>query len=396
MVAASGREADDSIGIMPPGRGVATVHAIAVNAVMAGCGPEHMRTVLAAIGTVLDEEFNLGGIQATTSPVTPALMINGPIVGELGFNAGHDCFGPGTLANAVVGPRHATVPAQHRLRQPGGTDMSTQGQPGKYSFCFAENEEASPWESHAVERGFKATANTVTAFQAAMIMNILDFGSKTAESLVVTLARAMATTNTNSIQIAGGDLALILCPDHAEILGRDGWSKDDVKQFIFQNARLPFSAFSPGIQSCMPRLASRHVQVHHRLDDAADRERLAAHPDRRRRRFRVPIGFHSRVRRRLFDHSRDHINQRNTMRGNTTAVDEAFAGIREGLQADGYDLEVVEASGTVLKVTIVALEGACEDCLSPPSVMSMILSGSLEGAYSPEELEITYPSSVHF
>ena len=82
-------------------------------------------------------------------------------------------------------------------------------------------------------------------------MNILDFGSKTAESLVVTLARAMATTNTNSIQIAGGDLALILCPDHAEILGRDGWSKDDVKQFIFQNARLPFSAFSPGIQSCM-------------------------------------------------------------------------------------------------------------------------------------------------
>ena len=84
------------------------------------------------------------------------------------------------------------------------------------------------------------------------------------------------------------------------------------------------------------------------------------------------------------------------MRGNTTAVDEAFAGIRVGLQADGYDLEVAEASGTVLKVTIVALEGACEDCLSPPSVMSMILSGSLEGAYSPEELEITYPSNVHF
>jgi len=245
------RDPVEMLGVMPPGNGLATVHAVAVNAVMAGCEPQHFPIVLAAIEAVLDPEFNLRGIQATTSPVTPALMINGPAATDLEFNSGHDCFGPGTKANAVVGRAVRLCMRNIGYARAGETDMSTQGQPGKYAFCFAENEPSSPWEPHSVERGFPPEASTVTAFQAGMIMNILDFGSKSAGSLLKSLASGMATTNTNSIQIAGGDLALVLCPDHAEILGREGWTKDEVKQFLHQNALLPFSAFSQGVQSCI-------------------------------------------------------------------------------------------------------------------------------------------------
>lgn len=84
------------------------------------------------------------------------------------------------------------------------------------------------------------------------------------------------------------------------------------------------------------------------------------------------------------------------MRGDAAAIGEAFGAIRSGLKADGYDIEVTEATEDALKVHIIALEGACEDCLSPPSVMAMVLSGSLEGAYSPDELDISYPADVSF
>jgi hypothetical protein len=245
------RDPVEMLGVMPPGNGLATVHAVAVNAVMAGSEPQHFPVILAAIEAVLDPEFNLSGIQATTSPVTPAFMINGPVAIDLEFNSGHDCFGPGTMANAVVGRAVRLCMRNIGYARAGETDMSTQGQPGKYAFCFAENEAASPWEPHSVERGFSPEVSTITAFQAGMIMNILDFGSKSAGSLLQSLSSGMATTNTNSIQIAGGDLALVLCPDHADILGREGWTKDEVKQFLYQNARIPFSAFSPGVQSCI-------------------------------------------------------------------------------------------------------------------------------------------------
>ncbi|MDH3193919.1 MAG: hypothetical protein OEM40_06335 [Acidimicrobiia bacterium] len=261
LVEATGRNALEVLGVMPPGRGLATVHAVAVNAVMSGCLPEHGRVVVAAIEAVLNEDFNLGGIQATTNPVTPAIMVNGPVVEEIDMNAGHDCFGPGRIANAAIGRSVRLCLRNIGYAISGETDMSTQGQPGKYTFCFAENVAGSPWLPHHVERGLAPQASAVTVFQAAMVVNLLDFGSKTAESLLVSFAQAMTGTNTNNMQLAGGDLALILGPDHADLLGRDGWSKDDIKQFLFQNARIPFAAFSEGLQGCV-RDWRKHVFKH--------------------------------------------------------------------------------------------------------------------------------------
>jgi hypothetical protein len=251
MVAGGGRDPLDVLGIMPPAQGVATVHALAVNAVMAGCRPAHFPVVLAAVRAVLEPEFNLKGVQATTSPVTPAIMVGGPIARELGFNGGHNCFGPGTEANAVVGRALRLCLLNVGGAQPGSADMATQGQPGKYTFCFAENEEANPWTPHHVDRGFDLDDSCVTVFQAGMVTNLLDFGSKSAESLLIGFALAMAGTNTNNMQLGDGDLALILCPEHAATIARDGLSKHDVQRFLYERARAPAQTFAPGLLACV-------------------------------------------------------------------------------------------------------------------------------------------------
>jgi hypothetical protein len=251
MVAASGADELDVLGIMPPANGVVTVHAAAANAVMAGCRPAHFRVLLAALRAMLDPAFNLEGIQATTSPVTPAVMVSGPVVEEVGFNAGHNCLGPGNESNAVVGRAVRLCLLNLGGAEPGRSDMATQGQPGKYTFCFAENQAANPWDPHHVERGFAHDASCVTVFQAGMVTNLIDFGSKTAESLLRGFALAMAGTNTNNMQLGGGDLALVVCPEHAATLVGDGFSKQQVQRFLHQNAVTPARAFAPGILACV-------------------------------------------------------------------------------------------------------------------------------------------------
>jgi hypothetical protein len=239
------------LGIMPPAQGIVTVHATAVNAVMAGCGPAHFPILLAAVRAVLEPAFNLKGVQATTSPVTPAILVTGPAAAAAGVNAGHNCFGPGTQANAVIGRALRLVLLNIGGGTPGHGDMATQGQPGKYGFCFAENQAASPWAPYHVDRGFAANASCVTAFQAGMIVNVLDFGSKTAEELLVSLAAVMAGSNTNNMQLGDGDLLVVLCPEHAGIIAADGLSRRQVQEGLFTRARARGSAFSAGVLDCV-------------------------------------------------------------------------------------------------------------------------------------------------
>jgi hypothetical protein len=236
---------------MPPGQGVVTAEAIAVNAVMAGCRPEHFPVVVAAVRAMLRPEFNLYGVQTTTNPVAPAVLVSGPIARELDFNGGHDCFGPGRRSNAVVGRAVRFCLRNIGHARPGETDMSTQGQPGKYGWCFAENSDASPWGPHHVDRGFPVGASCVTVFQAGMFSNILDAASKTAESLLASVAEIMSATNSNNMQLGSGDLLLALSPEHAATLARDGMAKDDVRQRLHELARTIAGRFPPAILSCV-------------------------------------------------------------------------------------------------------------------------------------------------
>lgn len=251
MLAAAPQDPMTCLGVMAPGQGVVTVEAVAVNAVMAGCEPEHLPVVLAAVRALLRPEFNLYGVQTTTNPVTPLVLVGGPIVAELGFHGGNDCFGPGWRANAVVGRAVRSCLRNIGHARPGETDMSTQGQPGKFGWCFAENIEASPWAPHHVDRGLPAGASCVTVFQAGMFSNILDAASRTPDSLLASVAEVMSVTNSNNMQLGAGDLLLALGPEHAANLARGGLSKDDVRRRLHERARATAGRIPPAILACV-------------------------------------------------------------------------------------------------------------------------------------------------
>jgi hypothetical protein len=251
MVDESGLDPLEVLGIMPPAKGITTVQAVAVNAVMAGCSPEHFPVVVAAVRAVLDERFNLYGVQATTQAVTPVIMVSGPIIKQLEFNGGHNCFGPKSRANAVVGRALRFCLLNIGGAIPGETDMSTHGQPGKFGICFAENEDASPWDPFHVEHGFSPASSCVTAFQVGSIASMLDFGSKRAEELLLMIADLMSANHSNNMQVGGGDLLVVLSPEHAGILERENVSKDQVKRFLHQNARKPANKIPSGVLDCI-------------------------------------------------------------------------------------------------------------------------------------------------
>ena len=167
MLAMTQRGADEEIGPIPPRMRMATIEKIAINAVMAGCRPEYFPVVLAAVDAMLDDACRLYGIRTATNNGTPLIIVNGPIAQKLDVNSGGNVFGQGWRANATIGRALQLVLRNIGGDMPGETDMSTQGQPGKFTFCIAENEQESPWEPpFHVERGFQADESTVTVIGA--------------------------------------------------------------------------------------------------------------------------------------------------------------------------------------------------------------------------------------
>ena len=152
---------DHGVAVIPPIWGAATVKTLAINAVMAGCLPEYLPVLIAAVEAIADPVFNLYAIQATTHPCAPLLIINGPIREALGMNYSSGSFGPGWRANATIGRAMRLVLLNVGGGYPGVGDMSTQGAPSKFSYCVAENEEENPWEPLHVERGFRPDQSAV-------------------------------------------------------------------------------------------------------------------------------------------------------------------------------------------------------------------------------------------
>ncbi|MBI2862179.1 MAG: hypothetical protein HYX89_05105 [Chloroflexi bacterium] len=250
-VDASGREPHEVIGLVGPRWGKATVEKIAINAVMAGCRPEYMPVLIAAVEAVTEEAFNLYAVQATTSPVAPLLIVNGPIAEELDINAGHNCMGQGWRANLTIGRALRLILLNVGGGRPEAIDMATQGQPGKVTFCIAENERDNPWEPLHVERGFRRDESTVTAVAVTSTLDVLG-GPGSAEDLLRILAGSITPLGTNNF-LNGGDVLLILCPEHARILADGGYSKARIRQHLWEHARMPAAVF--------PRSWMRAVQV---------------------------------------------------------------------------------------------------------------------------------------
>ena len=245
MLAGADRPRDHELGTMPPRHGVVTVESLAVNAVMAGCRPEHFVVVLTAIEAMLDPVFNLFAVQSTTHPCSPLVIVNGPIAAELGVNSRYGAFGPGHRANATIGRAVRLALLNVGGAGPGVLDRSTQGQPSKYSFCIAENEAESPWEPLHVERGCEPGQSAVTVVGCENPHNINDHVSNQADGILVTVAGSLANMGSNNAYLHGGPV-LAFGPEHAAILGNAGLGKDDVRSYVYDHARVPREIWERG------------------------------------------------------------------------------------------------------------------------------------------------------
>ncbi len=237
MLACTQRKRDDVIAILPPGFGEATVERIAINAVMAGCDAEYLPVLIAATDAVAQAQFNIQGIEATTNPAAVWLVLNGPIVQQLGVNATFNCLGQGTWANATLGRAMRLILQNIGGALPGDMDRATQGQPAKYTFCCGENEAQSPWEPLHVERGFAADASTVTVVPAEGTLN-MNTHSKDAEELLRVMAESMVHPTSNEY-CHGGEPWIVFAPEHADILKAGGLSKRDIKERLWELTKMP-------------------------------------------------------------------------------------------------------------------------------------------------------------
>ncbi|HYC49143.1 MAG TPA: UGSC family (seleno)protein [Burkholderiales bacterium] len=242
MLAAVRRDAAQEIGPIPPRMRMASLEKLAVNAVMAGCRPEYFPVVLAAIEAMLDPECRLYGIRTATNNGTPLVIVNGPAARKLDINSGGNVFGQGWRANATIGRALQLVLRNAGGDMPGETDMSTQGQPGKFTFCIAENEEDSPWTPFHVERGFSPDDSTVTVIGASAGHNVFTYGCETGTEILEHVVGAMTALGHNNVIFPTGPL-VVFGPEHANVLARDGYDKPKIREYLFRHARIPLSRF---------------------------------------------------------------------------------------------------------------------------------------------------------
>ena len=228
---------------IPPNWGGATVERLAINAVMAGCRPEYLPIIVAAVEAMGDPAFNFYAIQATTHPCAPLLIINGPIRTELGFNSGSGAYEPGWQPNATIGRAIRLALLNIGGAYPGVGDMSTQGAPSKYTYCVAENEGENPWQPLHLERGFRPEQNAVTVLAGEPPHNINDHTGRSADDILTIIAGAMAVTGANNAY-TGGETLLALGPEHAATIARDGLSKWDVAEWLHRRARIPLERYT--------------------------------------------------------------------------------------------------------------------------------------------------------
>jgi len=263
MLAAAGLQKDTVVGVISTRNTVITADKVAMNAVMAGCLPEYMPVIVSAVKGMCHPDFSYHGMATSTGGASLAVIVNGPISERLGINARDNLFGPGNRANMTIGRSLRLLMMNSLNTRPGILDRSAIGSPGKISFCFAENEADSPWEPLHVERGFKRDEATTTVHAAEDIIQVSNSLARTPEALLLGMADTMA--NMGSVNIIGQqNIVAVFAGQHSKILKASGWSKQQVKQYLFDHARrrvadLKKAARLPGPMGPEDETAWRHA-----------------------------------------------------------------------------------------------------------------------------------------
>ena len=236
MLRAAALKGDELVGEVEARNTRVTADKVAVNAVLAGCLPEYMPVVVSAVKGLCDPAFGYHGIATSTGGASVVIVVNGPVARRLEVNCGGNAFGPGFRPNMTIGRALRLVMMNAINTRPGKLDRSTLGTPGKISFCFAENEADSPWEPLHVERGFQSAESATTVFACDGIIPTYNQLSQEPEGLLLGMADAMA--NAGSMNIIGQqDVFVVLAGEHTKVMRESGWSKAQVKQFLFDHAK---------------------------------------------------------------------------------------------------------------------------------------------------------------
>jgi len=253
LVLASGLDADIKLGEMGPGDGAATIDKIAANAVMAGCQADDMPIVVAVVRAILQPEFDLGEVQATTHSTAPLVIVNGPAARHAGIVGGFGALGPGHRANATIGRAVRLCMMNIGAARPGVSDMALLGHPGKFSFCLAEDETNSPWAPLHTDFGHSAADSAVTVLgtegpHSVLFANDAD-DADSPQRLLRCLAAVIANTGSNNANFGGGAVAVALNPEHAVVLAEAGLDRTQVQVELHRlatNSRARLRALNPG------------------------------------------------------------------------------------------------------------------------------------------------------
>ena len=246
MLGGTNREASEVIGEVPPDRVPCTIEKLAINAVMAGCKPEYFPLVIAAVEAALDDVFCMHGLLCTTYFSSPVVIVNGPTATRINMNSGVNALGQGNRANATIGRALQLIIRNVGGGIPGGIDRAVMGNPGKYTYCFAEDESDSGWPSLAMDRGFARDDSVVSLFAGEGLQGIVDQQSRTPESLAGSFAASLRTV-AHYKYFGVCDAILVVSPEHRRVIREAGWSKADLREALAERLRVPAETVLRGI-----------------------------------------------------------------------------------------------------------------------------------------------------
>jgi len=263
MLAGAGLAGHETIGEIPERGVVVSAEKLAINAVMAGCRPDYLPVVVAAVRGLCHPHFAYHGPASSTGGSAMVSIVNGPIARRLGINSGNNAFGQGTRANATIGRAVRLTMMNVMNTRPGFLDRATLGNPGKYSFCFSENEAQHPWEPLHVERGHRPEQSAVTVYASNSLYQVYNQLAASPEPLLRCFADALCNLGTPNLRGFNQSL-IVLAGEHSDLLRQSGWSKHDVRRFLVEHCRrtladLKRAARRPGAVEPGDESAWKHI-----------------------------------------------------------------------------------------------------------------------------------------
>ncbi|MDD9890610.1 MAG: thioredoxin family protein [Gammaproteobacteria bacterium] len=234
MLKATNRAPDEVIGNIPPNNLPCTIEKVAINAVLAGCKPEYLPVVLASVEAALQDKFCMHGLLCTTYFSGPVMIVNGPVIKKIGMNSGVNALGQGNRANASIGRALQLLIRNVGGGVPGGIDRAVMGNPGKYTYCFAEDESDEDWTNLAQDRGYERTDSVINLFAGEGLQAIVDQQSRAPESLTKNIANSLRSV-VNTKMYGAADAILVVSPEHRRVFRQAGWTKQDLREALYDN-----------------------------------------------------------------------------------------------------------------------------------------------------------------